>query len=147
MRTILYISCCLALILFALPTLAAQDSLPPSGWQKADTPETRIEKGLSLIVQGDMDDAFKTLFGKGHNKEVLDKLKFELYSLTKKNGNAFGYEKLIQQKAGTSALRYRYLLMFDKQPVLFDFYYYKGKKGWFLKNISYSKDIKKVFVR
>lgn len=147
MRAVTCSLCCLAILLFALPALSAQDTLPPSGWQKADTPEVRIEKGLSLIVQGDMEDAFKTLFGKGHTKEVLDKLKFELYTLTKKYGNAFGYEKLIQQKAGTSALRYRYLLMYDKQPVLFDFYYYKGKKGWFLKNISYSKDIKKVFVR
>lgn len=143
------ITCCLALTLLAAPSLttpsfAAQDTMPPVGWRK-DNPKTQIERGLSLMVQGKMDDAFKTLFGKASAKDVLDKLKFELYSITKKSGKPYAYEQLLEQKAGTRLMRYRYLLMLTKQPVVFDFYYYKNKKGWTLRNISYSKDVKKIF--
>lgn len=136
----------LSALLFCAVVAEAQDAMPPADWQQS-SPEIRIAEGLTLMTQGDMDGAFKTLFGKGHNKEVLDKLKFELYSLTKKGGNPYAFEKVLEQKAGSSTLRYRYLLLFEAQPVMFDFYYFKSPKGWSLKNISYSKDIKKIFER
>ena len=146
MRTALFISCCLTLILFTGSAFGAQDTMPPSSWKQTG-PQAHIERGLDLMVQGNIDAAFKTLFGKSHTKETLDKLKFELYSLTKKNGKPFAYEKLIEQKAGSSVIRYRYILLFQKQPTMFDFYYYKSKNGWLLKNISFTKDVKKIFVR
>ncbi len=136
----------LAIGAFGSPAHAAQDSLPPASWEK-DGPQTRIERGLDFMIKGDFDNGFKTLFGKGHTKEVLEKLKFEIYRLAKKSGNPYAYERIIQQKAGESVLRLRYLLLFDAQPVMFDFYYYKRKKGWALRSIHYSLDIKKIFVR
>lgn len=145
MRPSLLIAWGLALILLAVPAFAAPDTAPPASW-KQSSPHTQVERGLNLMVQGNLDQAFKVLFGKANAKDTLDKLKFEIYSLTKKSGNPYAYEKLLEQRAGTSMLRYRYLLMYNRQPVVFDFYYYKNKKGWFLRNISYTKDVKKIFV-
>ncbi|MGL1864229.1 MAG: hypothetical protein OCC46_17065 [Pseudodesulfovibrio sp.] len=136
----------LAICAFASPANAAQDSLPPTSWKK-DGPQAHIERGLDLMVKGDFDSAFKALFGKGHTKEVLEKLKFEIYRLSKKSGNPYAYERIIEQTAGASVLRLRYLLLFDTKPVMFDFYYYKRKSGWALRSIHYSLDIKKIFVR
>lgn len=145
MRTVLSALIILTMVLLAAPA-AAQNSLPPASWKK-ESPQAHIERSFDLMVRGDFDGAFKALFGKGHTKDVLEKLKFDIYRLAKKNGNPYAYEQLIHQKAGNAAERYRYLLLFDTQPVMFDFYYYKTKKGWALRGVHYSLDIKKIFVR
>ncbi|QJB56505.1 hypothetical protein [Pseudodesulfovibrio sp. zrk46] len=146
MRHFLTIFVTLAMLSLAAPVMAAQDTLPPAEW-KADSPQTHIEQGLTLMVNGKFEDSFKVLFGKGHTKEVLEKLKFEVYRLAKKSGNPYGYERLLVQKAGTTMVRFRYALFFDSKPMMFEFIYYKTKKGWALRNIQYSLDIRKMFAR
>ena len=136
----------LTFILCAAPAWAAQDTIPSSGWKK-ETPQVHIERGLSLMVKGDYDGGFKALFGRNNKKEVLEKLKFEVYRLAKKSGKPNGFENILKQKAGASIMRYRYLLLFDAKPLIFDFYYYKKKKGWTLQHINYNIDIRKVFAQ
>jgi len=146
MRKAILIISALTMLALAAPAIAAQDTLPPTNW-KADNPQTHIERGLSLMTTGDFEASFKVLFGKGHTKEGLEKLKFEVYRLAKKNGNPYGFERLLVQKAGNTMVRYRYALFFDSKPMMFEFIYYKTKKGWALRNIQYSLDIRKMFAR
>jgi len=146
MRNTILIFTALIFLALTAPATAAQDSLPPTNW-KADTPQAHIERGLSLMTKGDFEGSFKALFGKGHTKEVLEKLKFEIYRLAKKSGNPHGYERILVQKAGTTMIKYRYALLFESQPIMFEFIYYKKKKGWALRNIHYSLDIRKMFSR
>lgn len=146
MRHILAATAILATILIAAPSMAAQGIPSTSTW-KAEGPQAHIERGLSLMVNGEFESAFKVLFGKGHTKDVLEKLKFEVYRLAKKSGNPYGYERLLQQKAGKTLIRMRYILLFDAQPMMFEFIYYKRKKGWSLKNVHYSLDVRKIFAR
>jgi hypothetical protein len=56
-----------------------------------------------------------------------------------------GYEKVLEQKAGSSVVRCKYVLLFKTQPMMFDLYYYNPDKEWLLKTFTISRDIKKVF--
>jgi hypothetical protein len=144
MQKRILISCCLTLALFAGPAFAAQDSLPPTGWQQ-DGPTAHAEMALDLMIQGKLDEAFKSLLGKGYSKDKLEKLKFDLYRIFKKNGKPYSYEKILEQKAGSALSRVRYVLLFKKIPMMFDFYYYNSEKGWVLKTYTISTDMKKIF--
>jgi len=144
MRKTLFISCCLTLILFASPAFAAQDTLPPASWQQAG-PQAHAERALDLLLQGKLDEAFKSMMGSGYSKDKLEKLKFDIYRIFQKNGKPYRYEKILEQKAGTALTRIRYVLLFKKLPLMFDFYYYNSKKGWLLKTYTISTDMKKIF--
>lgn len=132
----------LVVLLYTVAPCAA-DKTPDSQWRQ-ETPQAHIERGLTLMVEGNFDGGFKALFGKHHRKDSLEKLKFEIYRLAKKSGNPRGYERILQQKAGTSVIRYRYLLLFPAKPIVFNFYFYK-KDRWLLQHINYSLDIRKAF--
>ncbi|BCS89406.1 hypothetical protein [Pseudodesulfovibrio sediminis] len=147
MRAALFMSLCLVLILAASPAPAAQGLQPPSGWQQANSgPAGQAEQFLDLMVKGQLDEAFKSLLGKNPG-DSLDKLKFEVFSMYKKNGKPVGYDKVMEQNAGKSLLKLRYILLFKSKPVMFDFYYYNPTgQGWKLRTFSYQgKDVKKIF--
>lgn len=140
------LACTLLAFFLLIGPAVAQNAIPPSSWQKV-SPQSHAENALKTMVQGNIDGAFKALFGKGHTKEQLDKLKFEFYRIFKKNGNPHGYEKLIDRKAGNSILLLRYVLLFKNQPIMLDFYYYKRPTGWALRTFHFSKNIKEIFKR
>lgn len=133
----------LAPAVFSLPAQAA-DIEPPPGW-KQEGPEAHAEHFLELMVQGNLDNAFKYLLGKSKT-DSMDKLKFEIYSEYKKNGKPMGFEQVLRQEAGKTVLRLRYLLLFSNMPKIFDIYYYNPDgRGWRLRTFSYLKDIKQLF--
>lgn len=129
-------------LLIPFNSALAQDA--PSSWQQ-DGPGVHAQQIVDLMVRGNPDKAFNLLSGNRRSNN-LEKLKFEIYRLYKKNGNPKGAEKILDQAAGNSLLRLRYVLLFDKQPLLIDFYYYNSGKGWRLKTYSFSTDIKKAFI-
>lgn len=146
MRTMQAAMILASLLLLALPCQAGQNFSSTAQWQE-ETPQAHIERGLALMVQGNYDGGFKALFGKHHRKDSLEKLKFEVYRLAKKSGAPRGFERILQQKAGTFVTRYRYLLLFDAKPIVFDFYFYKKERGWTLLHIHYNMDIRKAFAQ
>ncbi len=147
MRTALFISCCLALILFASPAFSAQDTIPPTGWQQAG-PQSHAESVLNGLTQGNQDKAFKTLFSRGkYSQTMLEKVQFDYYQILKKQGKPYAYEKIIEHKVGTALVRIKYVLLFKTLPMMFDLYYYNTEKGWMLKTFTVSRDIKKIFER
>lgn len=140
----------LALVTFvgsSPPVIAAQDHLPPATWQ-AEGPHNHAENVLSGLVGGDKEKAFTLLFSKGrYPQQTLEKIQFDYYQTVKKQGNPIGYEKVFEQRAGTSTTRLKYILLFKTQPMMFDLYYYNIGKDWNLKSFTISRDIKKIFDR
>ena len=120
----------------------AQDA--PSSWQQ-EGPGVHAQQIVDLMVQGKPDKAFKVLSG-NKQSNTLEKLKFEIYRLYKSNGNPTGAEKLLEQTAGNTLIRLRYVLLFARQPLLLDLYYYNAGKGWRIKTYSFSTDVKKAFI-
>lgn len=142
MRKLLITTTVLFITLFSIQALAqGTDTMPPSEW-KEESPQLHAERGLSLMVKGDFEKAFKALFG----KNPLEKLKFEIYSLAKKQGNPLGYELVLNRKLGTRLNQFRYILFFQKQPILLEFTYYKRNTGWTLRDVHFSKKARTMFL-
>lgn len=136
-----------AALFTATPAIAAQSQLPPSTWQ-AEGPHHHAESVFGKFIQGDKEGAFKLLFSRGnYPQQTLEKLQFDYLQLVKKQGDPHGYEMVFEQKAGSSVIRLKYILLFKTRPQMFDLYYYNSGEGWLLKTFTISRDIKKVFER
>ena len=147
MRTAILSLTILASFALACPALAIQDSMPPASWQK-EGPEAHAEKVMNGLVNGGHEKAFKLLFSRGrYPQATLEKIQFDYYQMVKKQGNPAAYEKIFEQKAGSSIVRLKYILLFKSQPMMFDLYYYSTGKDWLLKTFTISRDIKKIFER
>ncbi len=137
----------IALISLNIGVYAAQDQLPPANWQ-VNGPQTHAENILSELIQGNTEKAFKLFFSKGrYSQQTLEKLQFDYYQTVKKQGEPVAYEKIFEQRIGTSLVRIKYVLLFKTVPMMFDLYYYDTGKDWALKSFTISRDIKKVFER
>lgn len=138
---IVLVACLIAL---AQP-VAAQLKTLPSGWQE-DGPEQHAETVLDGLVRGDNDEAFDLFFSKGrYPKNTLEKIRFDYFQVVKQQGQPSAWEKIFEQRAGTSIRRLKYVLLFKSTTYMFDLYYYNTGKDWLLKSFTLSKDIKKVF--
>lgn len=145
MRIAILITACLALLLTFPLLAAAQNALPPADWEQ-EGPHTHAETVLEGMVKGDHDEAFKLFFSRGrYPKNTLEKIRFDYYQLIKQQGRPTAFEKVFEQRAGTAAVRLKYILLFKSQPMMFDLYYYDTGKGWLLKSFTLSRDIKKIF--
>lgn len=132
------------LILLCIPAHGSNQAIQaPSGWTESG-PEAHAQRFLDLMVKGKLDDAFKAFLG-NQKSDSLDKLKFEIYRTYQKSGKPYGYEKVLEQEAGKSTLRLRYILMFEKVPMMFDIYYYNPGTKWRLRTFTYSTNIKRIF--
>lgn len=135
----------LAAFVIAVPAQAAQGDLPPSTWQ-AEGPQHHAESVFKKFIQGDKEGGFKLLFSRGkYPQQTLEKLQFDYFQLVKKQGDPHGYEKVVEQRAGTTLIRIKYILLFKTQPQMYDLYYYNTGKTWALKTFTISRDVKKVF--
>jgi len=144
MRIRNYLATSLFLLLLASPYPSA--AFQASGWRQQG-PEAHAEKFLDLLVQGQMEDAFKTLLGNDRTDTVIE-LKHDLEGEYTKHGNPLGYERILKQRVGSSLIRLRYLLLFPKMPKTFDIYYYNpDNQGWELRSFTYGRDIKSAFAR
>ena len=145
MRTALLIAFCLTMTLFTNQTYAAQDTMPPAGWQQAG-PQGHADSVLKELVQGNHEKAFKLLFSRGkYPQTLLEKIQFDYYQVLKQQGKPYAYEKVLEYKAGTALVRLKYILLFKNLPMMFDLYYYNTGKGWMLKTFTVSRNIKKIF--
>jgi hypothetical protein len=134
----------LFILLLASPSPSA--AFQASGWRQQG-PEAHAEKFLDLLVEGQMEDAFKTFMGNEKTDTVIQ-LKQDLEKEYNKHGNPLGYEQIFKQRVGSSLIRLRYLLLFPKMPKTFDIYYYDPDgKGWELRSFTYGRDIKSAFAQ
>ncbi|WP_338669301.1 hypothetical protein [Pseudodesulfovibrio methanolicus] len=144
MRIPICLAASLLLLLMACPSPSA--AFQASGW-KQQGPEFHAEKFLDLMVEGRVEDAFRTLMGNDRT-DTLIALKQELESEYAKDGKPLGYERILKQRVGKSLIRLRYLLLFPKMPRVFDIYYYNPDgRGWEPRSFAYGRDIKNAFAR
>ncbi len=53
-------------------------------------------------------------------------------------GKMFRYELVHEEQMGESLYRYVYILVSEKAPTTWEFYFYKPQKNWFLTNLIFN---------
>lgn len=107
-----------------------------------NVPVQMAEKFFLMTQKGDISEAYDELL-KGSNirtakPQVVDLIKRQTESALPLYGDIIGFEKIREEKVGTSILRLVYVLKLEKAPIVWEFYFYKPKAVWFLGNIIFN---------
>ena len=78
-------------------------------------------------------------------REAAKTSKIQRNSLKKVIGESFGYEFISEDRLGNSLIRLKYLEKAERGGIFWEFYYYKGKDGWFLSSFKWNDNIQQFF--
>ncbi|MCD4779782.1 MAG: hypothetical protein K8S27_04445 [Candidatus Omnitrophica bacterium] len=108
----------------------------------AKEPGEFIEKFFIQIKAGEIDEAYDNLFaGSGIPKmkpQAVEMIKMQTASGLPMYGKIIEFEKVREEKFGTSIIRFVYILKSEKAPLIWEFYFYKPTSNWFLANILFN---------
>jgi hypothetical protein len=76
---------------------------------------------------------------------VLEQVKLQEPVLARRFGSTIGTEYLRTDAAGENLLRIVYVHRFEKHPMRWSFYFYRGKQGWVLNSFKSDDDIRQFF--
>lgn len=71
----------------------------------------------------------------------------QLPVMSQRFGKSNGYEFIREEKTGESLLRIIYIHRFEKHPMRWSFYFYRGKSGWVLDTFKTDDDIRQLFTQ
>lgn len=115
------------------------------------------DEGISSVYQAIVEEFFSTLESNGseaaleqlfdHNP-YADRLSDQIAMLSNQYSSAEsvmgtyrGYELLIETKVADRVVHQQYLVMYDRQPLRFDFAFYKAEDEWSFQNFAFSSDV------
>lgn len=108
----------------------------------AKEPGEFIEEFLTQVKAGKVEEAYDNLFaGSGiptMKPQAVDMLKRQTVSGLPMYGKILGFEKVREERFGTSVIRSIYILKSEKSPTVWEFYFYKPTSKWFLANIMFN---------
>ncbi len=77
-------------------------------------------------------------------EEILS-LKHQLFETTELLGKYEGYEKISEKQLGESLKEVICIVKYNRQPMRFQFNFYKAKEDWVILNFHYSIEFSKEF--
>jgi len=109
-------------------------------------PQKEIERFFEIYKGGDTSTALDTLFSTSiwfqeRAKDNIEQIKIQLDGYSKQMGEVYGYEQLIARPIGDHLLHFTYFVFFDRQPLRFNFIFYKAKDEWAIFHFKYDDRI------
>lgn len=108
----------------------------------AKEPREFVEEFFGNIKAGKVAEGYDILFtGSGipaMKPQAVETLKTQTVSALAMSGEIVGFEKLREEQFGTSIVRLVYVLKCEKEPTIWEFYFYKPHASWFLRNILFN---------
>ena len=110
-----------------------------------ETPEQIIEKFWKNYESGDAIKTIDELYANSpwadRIKDELESIKIQFKDLPNLLGEFYGYELLITKQLGESYSIYMFLVKYERQPMRFQFEFYKPKDKWIMQGFSYDYDL------
>ncbi|MFC1590261.1 hypothetical protein ACFL42_02065 [Candidatus Omnitrophota bacterium] len=108
----------------------------------AKEPVEFVEEFFTRVKAGKIDEAYDNLFmGSGipvMKPQAVEMVKKQTAGGLSMYGKVLGFEKVREEKFGTSIVRSVYILKCEKAPTIWELYFYKPKSDWFLGNINFN---------
>jgi len=108
----------------------------------AKEPREFVEEFFNYVKEGKVSQGYDILFaGSGipaMKPQAVDMLKTQTAGGLPMYGNILGFERIREEKLGTSIVRLVYILKSEKVPTVWEFYFYKPQTSWFLGNILFN---------
>jgi len=107
-----------------------------------EDPITKVSAFFTMVQEGKISDAYDQLFI-GSNipaskPQAVEMLKIQTNSGLPLYDSIIEFEKIREEKFGSSIIRLVYVLKSELAPTIWEFYFYKPKSDWFLANIKFN---------
>ena len=108
----------------------------------AKEPSQFTEEFFEMLMAGKISEAYDQLFVgsqiPAQKPQAVDVLKRQTSSVLPLYGSIVGLEKLREERIGQSIIRLVYVLKLEVAPTIWEFYFYKPDKNWFLANVIFN---------
>ncbi len=105
----------------------------------------RAETFFRTIIEGDTSKAFDALMDgsliPNSQPTALPRLKSQLETGLRVYGRPVGFDLLEEKEFGPSLVRCVYLFRLEKYPLVWQFFFYKGKDRWLPVNVRFSDSL------
>jgi hypothetical protein len=114
----------------------------------ATEPQEFVEQFFSQIRGGKIAEGYDGLFaGSGipaTKPQAFELIKTQTSGFLPMYGRILGYEKIKEEKFGTSVARLVYILKSENAPTVWEFFFYKPNTNWFLGNVLFNDQFKNL---
>jgi hypothetical protein len=116
-----------------------------SAAQAQDNPEAMIENFFSMYEKDGAIKALDSLYSSNpwiaRNQDAVENLKSSLSAINTLVGDYYGYEYINHRSVGDSFILYSYMVRYDRQPIRFQFQFYKPHNEWRIFSFSYDEEL------
>lgn len=109
-------------------------------------PEEHINIFFNIYQSKNINIALDSLFSTNpwlmeRSKDNIDNIKSQLASYSNILGKYKGFELIMSKKIGGCLQQYTYIVKFDRQPLRFNFIFYRASDIWGLQNFRYDDNL------
>ena len=109
--------------------------------QPVKTPEMIADSFFVILKSGSTDKAMDYIVATNpymlQAKETIDNIKLKLQKSLPLIGKFYGQDLYFKKEIGPNYMYLKYILRYDRQPVIMTFIFYKPDKVWKLQNILF----------
>lgn len=136
-----------------IPVLAALALMTWMSTQvQAAEVEPIVEKFMAMVKAGQVEEAVDFLYGSNpwmsRKSDAVQNVRSRLASINQMVGNLKNHEKLQELRAGSRFVYLSYLAAYDRQPIRFEFEFYRPADAWIIYSFSFDdkldEDIEKL---
>ncbi len=114
--------------------------------------EPIVEKFMEMVKAGQVEEAVDFLYGSNpwmsRKSDAVQNVRSRLASINQMVGNLKNHEKLQELRAGSRFVYLSYLAAYDRQPIRFEFEFYRPADAWIIYSFSFDdkldEDIEKL---
>jgi hypothetical protein len=103
--------------------------------------EQTIEKFMAMIKAGQSEEAVDFLYGSNpwmtRNSDAVQNVRSRLSAINQMVGHLKNHEKLQELAAGSRFVYLSYLAAYERQPIRFEFEFYKPADTWMVFSFSF----------
>lgn len=111
----------------------------------AEAYQEEIDKFFDLYANGKVAEAVDSVYSTNSyvssNSDQILKLKNQFVSLGSLVGELHDFEKLDEYKVGDLFVHVTYIATYDRQPIRFEFQFFKNNEGWKIYAFSFDDNI------
>ena len=106
--------------------------------------QDEIDKFFDLYAQGKQSEAVDSIYSTNpwvsQAKDQVENVRTQLLGIARLVGDYQGHQKIGEQNVGERFTHVTYLALYDRQPVRFEFQFYRPKDKWIV--YSFAFDVK-----
>lgn len=103
--------------------------------------EPIVEKFVAMVKAGQVEEAVDYLYGSNpwmsRKSDAVQNVRSRLASIGQMVGSLKNHEKLQEIRAGSRFVYLSYLAAYDRQPIRFEFEFYKPADTWIIYSFSF----------